>query len=357
MNTFSRVAEGSAALEQPVEIRALSATDTAAWDKFVTAAPGATFFHLAGWRRIVERVCGHRTHYLYAARGNEITGVLPLAEIKSRLFGHSLISTPFCVYGGAVARSQADRDALENRARALAHELDVEHLELRNLEPAAGDWATKQLYVTFRKPISTSDDENLKAIPRKQRAVVRKGIEAGLTTQIESSVDRFYDMYSASVRNLGTPVLGKSFFAALIAEFKDAADVLTVLHEGKAVSSVLSFYFRNEVLPYYGGGAAAARGLHANDFMYWALMGHAVARGATFFDFGRSKLGTGSYSFKKNWGFEPKPLEYRYHLVRARSVPDVNPLNPKYRLLIATWKRLPLRMTQLIGPVIARQLG
>jgi FemAB-related protein (PEP-CTERM system-associated) len=164
-------------------------------------------------------------------------------------------------------------------------------------------------------------------------------------------------MYSESVRNLGTPVLAKRFFAALLDEFRDATDILTVTLAGKPVSSVMSFYFRDEVLPYYGGGTADARDVKANDFMYWELMRHAVPRGVTMFDFGRSKVGTGSYSFKKNWGFEPQTLPYQYHLVRAPKVPDLSPLNPKYRAMIATWKRLPVPLSRVLGPMVARYLG
>jgi FemAB-related protein (PEP-CTERM system-associated) len=349
-------AAAAAAGEAPT-VRVSTETDRAAWDRFVQDAPGGTFFHLSGWRRVIEDVCGHRTHYLYATRGSQITGVLPLAEVKSRLFGHSLISTPFCVYGGAVAASEADRGALEQYARSLAERLRVDYLELRNLQKSAGQWGGKDLYVTFRKRITNNDDENLKAIPRKQRAMVRKGIDAQLQSTVGADVDNFYAMYSESVRNLGTPVLAKKFFAALLREFGSNADVLTVTHDGTPVSSVMSFYFRDEVLPYYGGGTSAARDLKANDFMYWALMQHSVKRGATLFDFGRSKTGTGSFSFKKNWGFEPQNLEYQYHLVRSASVPNLSPTNPKYRALIATWKRLPVWVTQAVGPMIAKHLG
>jgi FemAB-related protein (PEP-CTERM system-associated) len=340
-----------------VEVRELRDSDRAAWDRFVALAPSATFFHLSGWRRIIEEVCGHRTHYLYAFRQGVITGVLPLAEIDSWLFGHSLISTPFCVYGGAAAATDADRIALEDRARSLAEKLRVDYLELRNMKASAGEWLGKDLYVTFRKPIAVNDDDNLKAIPRKQRAVVRKGIDAGLRSEVDGHVERFYALYSESVRNLGTPILGKRFFAALLAEFGAAADVVTIMHGDIPVSSVLSFYFRDEVLPYYGGGGGAARDVKANDFMYWELMRRSVARGVRVFDFGRSKQGTGSYNFKKNWGFEPQTLEYQYHLVRASSLPDVSPVNPKYQAMIAAWKRLPLWVTQRLGPPIARNLG
>ena len=341
---------------QPI-VGPLEEADHEAWDRFVRAAPDATFFHLSGWRRVIERVCGHRAHYLCARRDGEITGVLPLAEIKSRLFGHSLISTPFCVYGGAVAATPEERAALETHACGLAERLRVDYLELRNLAPSAGEWGGKDLYVTFRKRIATDDEANLKAVPRKQRAMIRKGIDAGLESRVDRDVDRFYDMYAESVRNLGTPVLAKRFFAALLEEFGEAADILTVTSNGTPVSSVLSFYFRDEVLPYYGGGTADARDLKANDFMYWELMRHATKRGVTLFDFGRSKLGTGSYSFKTHWGFEPQTLKYQYHLVRAKNVPDLSPMNPKYRAMIATWKRLPVPLTRVLGPLVARYLG
>jgi len=338
-------------------VRTLTDAERTAWDAFVRAAPDGTFLHLAGWRRVIEQVTGHRCHYLYASRGGEITGVLPLAELKSRLFGHSLISTPFCVYGGAVAASQEDRDALEMHARGLAEQLDVDYLELRNISSSSGSWVPKDLYVRFRKRVAADDETNMKAVPRKQRAMIRKGIDAGLQSTLELDLDSFYDMYSISMRNLGTPPFAKRYFAALLDEFGDAADILTVTQSGKPVSGVMTFYFRDEVMPYYAGNTADARDVKANDFMYWELMRRGVARGATLFDFGRSKAGTGPYSFKKNWGFEPVALPYQYHLVRAPKVPDLSPMNPKYRAMIATWKRLPVSVTRVLGPMVAHYLG
>lgn len=120
---------------------------------------------------------------------------------------------------------------------------------------------------------------------------------------------------------------------------------------------MLSFYFRDEVLPYYAGDDAAARALAANDFKYWELMRRACERGCRVFDYGRSKLGTGPYAFKKNWGFEPQPLSYEYRLYKRDSVPQNNPANPKYRAFIALWKRLPLGVANALGPHIVRNLG
>ncbi len=120
---------------------------------------------------------------------------------------------------------------------------------------------------------------------------------------------------------------------------------------------MLSFYFRDEVLPYYGGGTERAREHFANDFMYWQLMCRAAERGVGIFDFGRSKRDSGAYKFKVHWGFEPQPLHYEYFLVRATQMPNLSPNNPRYRLMIATWKRLPLGVTKVLGPPLARYLG
>jgi FemAB-related protein (PEP-CTERM system-associated) len=219
-------------------------------------------------------------------------------------------------------------------------------------------WRTRaDLYVTFRKPIAADDEANMKAIPRKQRAMVRKGIAGGLTSVANQAIDPLFGIYAESVRNLGTPVFARGYFALLAEAFADCMDVVTVLDGETPIASVMNFYFRDEVLPYYGGGTRAARGLYGNDFMYWEVMRRAVSRGARLFDFGRSKIGTGAHAFKKNWGFTAEPLLYRYLLAPGAAIPDHNPLNPKYRLMIAAWKRLPLPVAGLLGPHLVRGLG
>ena len=342
---------------EQITIRQLDLQNFARWDEFVEKSPDSTFFHKAGWQLVLEQAFGHRGHFLYAEMDSEIVGVLPLAEVKSLLFGHSLVSTPFCVYGGVVSSNDEARQALIDKACQLADELSVDYLELRNRRQERPDWPCKTLYYRFRKSISENEDENLKAIPRKQRAVVRKAIKLGLESTYDDDHERFYTAYSTSVRNLGTPVFSKKYFQVLREVFADCSDILTITHNDKLVTSVLSFYFRDEVLPYYGGGTAAARNLKGNDFMYWQLMSDCSKKGIKFFDYGRSKKGTGSFSFKKNWGFEPEPLYYEYYLVNAKEMPELNPLNPKYQLMINCWKKLPLKLSQVIGPMVSKYLG
>lgn len=344
-----------------ITVKPLAPEDTLRWDAFVRACPQATFFHLSAWQQITEQIFRHRSFFLYAERAGEIVGVLPLAEVKSRLFGHALTSLPFCVYGGVAASADSEAEALaalEAEADALARKLGVQHLEYRNLNPRHPDWPHQELYVTFRKAILPEVEDNMLAIPRKQRAMVRKGIKNGLVSHVDTDVERFFAVYADNVLRHGTPALPKRFFQCLKETFGDDCEVLTVTDDaGKVLSSVLSFYFRDEVLPYYAGDDLAARDVAANDFKYWELMRRACERGCKVFDYGRSKVGTGPYSFKKNWGFEPQHLSYEYQLYKRDSVPQNNPMNPKYRLFIAMWRRLPVGVANAIGPHIVRNLG
>lgn len=338
-------------------IKLLEPSDRQRWDDYVTASAAGSFFHLAAWQQVIEKAFGHQTYYLFAEQDGEIAGVLPLVHIHSLLFGNALISNAFCVYGGIIASNVEAFGALQDRARQLSLELGVDYLEMRNRRQSHPDWPHKELYVTFRKELDPDVEANMNAIPRKQRAMVRAGIKAGLTSVVDDSVDRFYQAYSESVRNLGTPVFPKRYFQLLKQVFGESCEILTIEHQGKAVASVMNFYYQDEVLPYYGGGGDSARDLKANDFMYWEVMRRAVEKGCRIFDYGRSKVGTGSYRFKKHWGFEPEPLFYEIDLIKADKIPDINPLNPKYQLFIAAWKRLPLPVSQVIGPWLAKDLG
>lgn len=336
----------------------LDLATVALWDDFVMACPEATFFHRAGWQKIVRDVFRHDTYFLYAEADGHIQGVLPLGHVNSWLFGNSLTSLPFAVYGGVAAISTPAADALEQEAQQIARRLDVAHLELRNVNPRHSDWPTQDLYVTFRKEILPDDEANMLAIPRKQRAMVRKGIKNGLASEIDSTVDRFFALFADNVHRHGTPAMPKKYFQALQAEFGADCEVLTVVApDGRPLSSVISFYFRDEVLPYYAGDFEPARDLAANDFKYWELMRRASARGIRVFDYGRSKRGTGPFAFKKNWGFEPKPLHYEFCLYKRDAIPQNNPNNAKYKLMISAWRRMPLGLANWLGPIVVRNLG
>lgn len=340
-------------LLQPADSRLV-----AAWDEFVLGHPEATFFHRAGWQPILRQIYGHDTYYLIAECNGQVVGVLPLGHVKSLLFGNTLSSLPFGVYGGVLSTTPEAAALLEQEAEHIATRLKVSHLEYRNVNQRHGDWPTQDLYVTFRKEIFPDDEANMLSIPRKQRAMVRKGIKNELRGELDENADRFFALFADNVHRHGTPAMPKRYFNALKHEFGRDCEILTIVApDGEPVSSVLSFYFRDEVLPYYAGDAERARDLAANDFKYWELMRRASARGIRVFDYGRSKVGTGTYAFKKNWGFEATPLHYEYRLFGRESVPQNNPNNPKYWFLIQTWKRMPLWLANFIGPFIVRNLG
>ena len=331
-------------------------------DAFVRAHSDSTPFHLTAWSLGVAKGCAQTSHTLVAERADgTLAGLLPLTEIRSALFGKALVSNGFAVGGGILSESDAAVPALADAAWVLAQRLGCPSLELRGGALPAGDWyVDADTYLGFARPLAASDEAELLAIPRKQRAEVRKALDADLAISVGRGRDDLkahYAVYAESVRNLGTPVFPAALFRAVLQEFGESADILTVRHEGRAVASVLSLYSGGTVYPYWGGGTHAARGLRANDRMYFALMAHARARGCTRFDFGRSKAGTGPAAFKKNWGFEAVPLLYAKRAETGAAVRTINPTDPRYARKVELWKKLPLWVANRVGPQIARGLG
>ena len=322
-------------------------------EAFVRDHGSATPFHRPAWSRAVEQGTGAKAHYLVAEQGKAILGVLPLSEVRSALFGASLVSTGFGVDGGILAHCGEVAATLADAAIALAEQRSIPTVELRG-GPLPPFWrASEGTYAGFVRDLAADDDAILKAIPRKQRAEVRKAIDLGLETRVGRDLETHFAIYAASVRNLGSPVFPRKLFASMLDAFGEDADILIVSQDGKPLSAVLSLYMDGTVYPYWGGGTAEARGARANEMLYFALMKHAAARGCTRFDFGRSKFGTGAFAFKKNWGFEPKPLVY----ASWGKPRDTNPTSAKYRFQVAAWKKLPLWAANRLGPVIAKGLG
>ena len=350
--------QGKPSCAGPLRIRTMEDQDAARWDAFVFSHPEGTFFHRTGWRNIFRTIFRLDLHFLLAERDSEIVGVLPLVLQRSLLFGTALLSLPFCVEGGPLTMDGEADAALTSAALALQRETGAPYLEFRSRKAVRDGWTSrKDLYATFCRALSPDDQVNLQAIPRKQRAVVRKTLESELKSEVNGDIGEMFHVYAESVRNLGTPVFPRSYFSALLDTFGKDCDTVTITDDSVPVSAVLNFYHGDTVLPYYGGGTSLARRNGANDFLYWEVMRHAAARGYRKFDFGRSKSGTGAFAFKKNWGFVPEWLEYEYHCLPGHSLPDKNPLNPKYALMIGAWKKLPLPVANFLGPWLIRGLG
>jgi FemAB-related protein (PEP-CTERM system-associated) len=341
-----------------VRVRPLEQTeaDLAAWDRFVFEHPHGSPFHLIAWKKSIEQTFGYKPHYLVAAREGRVCGVLPLFLIQNWLMGKVLLSSPFAVYGGILADSAEAREALCREARELGQRLGVKHVELRNAwEEQTSGLPRLDRYVTFTQTIGPEEAAILEAIPRKTRAAVRKSLKEGLESHREFHDPRtFENLYSQNLRKLGTPSFPPCHFQALLANFRGMADVREVRADGKTVAAVLSFYFRDQVLPYYGASDPAANALAPNNFMYFDLMRWAGQNGYRTFDFGRSKRVKGSYDFKNHWGMVERELPYEIMLIGGKRLPNVSPANPVFRWPIRCWQRMPLAITRALGPHLIR---
>lgn len=320
----------------------------------------ASLFHLPQWLAAVEAGTGQRAGGFLTEQLGAITGWLPLTEVRSALFGKALVSSGFGVGGGICAADPDSAAALADTASRYAIDQGFAGIELRGgtIPPRWNQWDDK--HCGFVRPLAGSDEAELNAIPRKARAEVRKGLALGLTVEVgrgAADLAAHYAAYSESVRNLGTPVFPRRLFQAMIEAFPASSDILTISKDGKPLASVLSFYHDGAVMPFWGGGAFAARAARANEVMYFELMLHARRRGCTRFDFGRSKTATGPYHFKKNWGFAPEPLTYGAWTAPGAKPRNIDPTDANFSRKIELWKKLPLPLANLAGPWIARGLA
>lgn len=347
------------AVSARIDVARVPLSDAAAMariDAFVLGRPEGQVFQRPAWLKAVTRGCGQDGFFLIAEERGRLTGVVPVTHMRSLLFGKALVSSGFGVGGGILGSDDA--------AVAIAAELwrqatadGIASVELRGGTGPGVGWVVQEgAHANFARDLAVSDEAELLAVPRKQRAEVRRAIGFGLDVEIgrgKRDRDAHYKVYAASVHNLGTPVFPRRLFEAMLDGFGDDAEILTIRREGVALASVLSLRHAGTIMPYWGGGTTEARTWRANDAMYWELMNHARRTGCTRLDFGRSKVGSGAFAFKKNWGFEPEPMRY---WVRGDK-PAVSPVDPKYQRKIELWKKLPLPVANFVGPFISRGLG
>lgn len=325
-------------------------------DAFVREHPQGQVFQRPAWLQAVARGCGQDGLFLIAEVGGRLSGVVPITRMRSRLFGKALVSSAFGVGGGIVGDDESVA-ALAGAIGTYAADNGFAAIELRGGAAPSGAWQVDEgAHANFARDLAADDDAELLAIPRKQRAEVRRAIGFGLDVEIgrdRRDRDAHYAVYAASVRNLGTPVFPRRLFEAMLDGFGADAEIMTIRREGVALASVLSFRHAGTIMPFWGGGTAEARTWRANDAMYWELMKHARATGCARFDFGRSKVGSGAFAFKKNWGFTPEPVRYWTHGAKR----SLSPNDAKYQRKIEMWKKLPLSVANVIGPLISRGLG
>lgn len=332
-------------------------------DNWVCAHPESTPFHRPGWIMGVQAGTGQKAIMLVARQlSGEIVGLLPLSFIRSALFGRALVASGFAVDGGILATHCKAANALADAAWTLASSLKCTTLELRGGDAPTGvAWESRaDAYLGFSRPLAADDEAELRAVPKRHRAEIRKGLDKGLTFESGRTRrlrDIHYRLYAHSVHNLGTPVFPRALFEQIMERFGEDADIALVSKDGVPLSAVISFYHHGACMPYWHGAAEGARAMRSNEVLYFLLMRQARERGLTIFDFGRSKVGTGPAAWKKTWGFAGEPLGYHLRTAPGHETRDVNPLSPQYRRKVELWKKMPESIATLIGPYIARGLG
>jgi FemAB-related protein (PEP-CTERM system-associated) len=354
--SFSSQAPGIPIPPSPLAVRSFQKGDAERWDRFVYQHPGGTFFHQTAWMRAVERTFEHKAEYVLGEREGRVVAVAPLFRVSNWMVGTCLISSPLAAYGGILAEDAEAEKAVLEHLKNRAQEQQVDYLELRN--PSGGTlpgFVPNTRYAGFSMPLKKDAEALLKSLPKDIRYMIRKAEKADLRIERgPERLDEFYRLFTINMRRLGTPVFPRSLFVHLLEEYGKQIDVLIVYAGSQPVASAVSFLFRDTMHPYYIGGVPLARDLAANNFLWWELMKFAAQSGMSTFDFGRSKKGTGAHAFKKKWNPTITDLDYQVLLVKRKTAPNFSPANPKFGLATQVWSRLPLFLTNRLGPRIVR---
>lgn len=330
------------------------------WDDYVASHEDGTNYHQYGWRKVIEKSFGHKTYYLAATEesGHEICGVLPLTHMKSSLFGNFLVSLPFFNYGGLLCSDEEARAALLSRAAEMLKEIGAEHAELRHFTAHQDGLAAKQHKVTMLLGLEKDSDSQWKRFNPKVRNQVRKAEKSGLKTVTGhlELLDGFYEVFCRNMRDLGTPVYGRSFFRNVLETFPGTTRLISVVLGDRTIASAFLTWYRDTLEVPWASSIRDFREMCPNNLMYWEAIRFAVNNGSKIFDFGRSTPGEGTYHFKKQWGAEAHQLYWDYLLSEGDELPEVNRANPKYQSAIRIWQRLPVALTRLVGPHIVRNI-
>jgi FemAB-related protein (PEP-CTERM system-associated) len=335
--------------------------DVNSWDNYVYSNENATIYHKIGWKRIIEKTFNHSSHFLLAEKDGKICGILPLVLMKSRIFGRSLISLPFIDHSGLIADTQEIASLLCGKAIELAQKFEVDFLELRNqIEIKHPSLITASHKVNF--VLTLDPDPNFlwkKVFHENIRNKVRKAIKHNLYVESGNSdhfINNFYHVFSKNMRDLGTPVYPKKFFVNIAKELPQNMLIFLVYNEGQVIGGKLVLLFKDTVHFIYHSSMREYARLAPNNLLYWEAIQYSCKHNYKYCNMGRSNKNSGPFYFKKQWGGEEHQLYWQYYLNNANQVPNLSPSNLRFSLAINIWKRMPLKLTQIIGPIIAKHI-
>jgi FemAB-related protein (PEP-CTERM system-associated) len=328
------------------------------WDEFVARHPGATNYHQWGWKGAIETGLDWPTYYFVALRNGRIEGVLPIVWQKSLLFGSFLTSLPFLNAGGILANGGTVQKRLAQEGVRLCQRLNAGYLEFRHRELLDVDLPSKSHKLTVTRPVNGDSETMFRQLHNKVRTDIRKAMKSGLESEVGSIelLDDFYKIFAQNMRDLGTPVYGRKFFEAILNSLPNSTLITVVRHRGKAVASSFLTGFQDTIEAAWSSSLKSALALKPNMLLYWRNLCAAGERGYKTFDFGRSSPGSGTHRFKMQWGGTETPLHWQYWVPGGAALPEISPQNSRYHLSIRVWQKMPLFLTNWIGPHIVRCL-
>lgn len=317
-----------------------------------------SLYHLTDWSPLIKSVFNHNTYYFYALdKDCRVCGVLPIVNLDSILFGNYMVSMPFFNYGGVIADNLTIENLLFDSAIDKARNLNVQHIEFRGTEPRKG-METRVDKVNMLLELPESMDEIGNMIGSKKRSQVRRSLKEGVEVVIGQSelLADFYQVFAENMRDLGTPVYPRSFFKEILARFPDMTRIIILRKDKKPISAAFLIGFNGVLEIPWASTLRKYNSFSPNMLLYWEVIKFAIENGYKVFDFGRSTIDSGTYRFKKQWGAKPLQLHWHYWLNSGKELPNLNPSNPKYKIAISLWKRMPLVMANFIGPKIVKNL-
>ncbi len=335
------------------------ATDRCAWEAYVRHAAAGTIFHEPGWSDAVEQAFGHRGQHLLAWRGARPAGVLPLVEVNSLFGGRLLSSVPYGVYGGILADDDETVEALAGAAIRLVHERRARVLDLRSARACVSGLERVDRYDTYVRELPPDRADLERFLPRHARAAARQAAqrEGAEVRHDRNQLYSVWELYTRSMRRLGTLNYPYRFFADLATIFGERAWVTTVWQRRRLVAGVFSLVFRDTVMPYVVGADERVRCYGSRNLLYLGVMERAVEAGLRRFDFGRSRRdNSGSAGFKRNQGFTPQRLEYQRYVPPGLPAPDLTPGSRRFATAQRIWPHLPLFLTRPLGAWLSRSL-
>lgn len=336
-----------------MEVAPLTPDLEGAWEDFVEASPQATFAHLLGWRNVVTRTYQHMPCYLMVWEAGQVVGLLPLFLIKSKLFGRFLVTAPYLSHGGLVATSDEAASVLVQEAKAIAGRERARYVEIRSCQRIEHGLVLKDSYCTFLLPLAPDPHTLWEGFEGRGRKAIKRALKSALTVERGRHLIEVFDaVLSRHMCEQGTPFHREIFYRHLLEELPNQSEILMVRREAQYLGGLLLVTYKDTVLPLYGGALAGERNTSAMSFLLWETIRYSCEKGFRCLDLGRSQWGSGSCLFKRQWGAEAVPMFYEYYLADGATMPHMFPTNPKFRLAIAIWKRLPLFVTRALGPRI-----